>query len=167
MVRKNDIDYTNSSVRYFTTDNSAIANKHYAESRGVLHFDFGEDRKFISIEICTYIPANHNNRFYVHIEGYDISTKVATPSVAEVTILRKPIVPFFHKEPLVEMISSNLHYGTAGHKSLVCITVSHCVGLYTVHVIAVVFSYSSLVIHCCQINLMQQLSAVNTGSTII
>ena len=130
VVRRNDINHTNSSVQYFTTDGNAFAGRQYSESRGVLHFDLGEDRKFIFIEICAYIPTNQSNRFYVHIEKYDISTKVASPSIAEVTILRKPIVPFFHKEPHVEIVSSNLYYGTAGHKSLVCITVSHCVDVH-------------------------------------
>lgn len=128
VVRDNDIDYANSVVHYSTTDDTAVAGNDYYESNGTFHFSVGEKKKIISILICTHhIPTNQTKRFHVHIMKGDNSTRVATPSVIEVVILgRNPITPFFHREPVV-MLSENIpHYGTAGQKSLVCITVSQC-----------------------------------------
>ena len=127
VVRRRGINI-NSSVHYYTRDDSALASQHYYETIGVLHFAAGEQRKVVDIQICTYYPpTNQTTRFFVHIVEDD-NCRVIEPSGIEVLIVgREPVVPFFHKEPHVvfsETITSHLQYGMVGRKSLVCITVS-------------------------------------------
>ena len=133
VVRNNDLNYSSSIVYYSTTDDSAVAGEHYYESKGMLHFAVGEQRKVILIQICSHhIPTNKTKRFLVHLVKGNNSTRVVSPSTIEVLIVGKePIVPFFHEETLImssdhELIQPGIHYNTTGQKFLLCVTVRHC-----------------------------------------
>ena len=130
VVRNNDIHYSSSTIHYSTVDDSAVAGRHYYESKGVLHFAVDEQRKVIRIQICShYLPTNQTKRFLVHIVKGNNSTRIVAPSVVEVVIIgRETIAPFFYEETLI-MSSDHehiIHNNTAGQKSLLCVTVRHC-----------------------------------------
>lgn len=122
MVRNNDVNIS-SHVEYFTKDGSAVAGKHYYKSREVLHFAPGKRKKFIYIKICAHhLPTNQTSRFSIHVVKNNRSTRVVSPSITEVMILGKePIVPYFHKEPIVHVLFNKM----IGQKSLECVTVSN------------------------------------------
>lgn len=133
VVRNNDINYSSSSINYSTIDDSAVADEHYYESKGTLHFAIGEQRKVIPIQICSHhLPTNETKRFLVHIVKGNNSTRVVGPSVVEVLIVgREPIAPFFHEETLIissdhELVQPGVRYNTTGQKFLLCVTVRHC-----------------------------------------